>query len=84
MEYDENCSLCRKDRLREQPYSDDICWVTVCPLHNQPMLVLNAHRAEPTLREWEHIKGVKEKLYPNLRFRGYMASMPGHWHQHLI
>jgi len=84
MDYDPNCSLCRKDPIREQPYRDEICWVTICPLHNQPMIVLNAHRPAPTPGEWEHIKGVKDKLFPNLKFRGYMQSMPQHFHDHLV
>jgi len=83
--YDPNCSLCRKDKLTEQPYHDEVCWVTVCPLHGNPMIVLNEHRLEPTPEEWEHIKELKEKLYPELKFRGEgMHSMPQHFHEHLV
>jgi len=47
--------------------------------------VLNAHRAEPTAEEWEHIKQVKARLYPNLRFRGEgMHALPSHFHEHLV
>lgn len=83
-EYDQDCSLCRKEPLAEQLYHDEVCWVTSCPLHGNPMIVLNAHRPEPTPEEWEHIKQVKDRLYPNLRFRGYMQSYPQHWHDHLV
>ena len=42
-------------------------------------------RPEPTLEEWEHIKEVKNKLYPDLKFRGEgMHSMPQHFHEHLV
>lgn len=85
MDYDPNCSLCRKDKLAPQPYADEICWITKCTLHNQWMIILNAHRPEPTTEEWEHINKVREKLYPNLKFRGEgMHSMPGHFHEHLV
>jgi len=84
MEYDPACSLCRKDPLAPQPYSDDICWETVCPLHNQPMLVLNAHRSQPTAEEMAHIEEVRKARHPDKRFRGYIQSMREHWHQHLI
>lgn len=90
MTYDGNCSLCRKDSLREQPHHDGICWVTFCPNpqcphQGSPMIVLNEHRPELTPEEWEHIKEVKEKLYPELKFRGEgMNSMPQHWHEHLV
>lgn len=84
MDYDPNCSLCRKDPIREQPYHDEVCWITVCPLHNQPMIILNDHRPELTAEEREHIRQVKDRLYPDLKFRGYMASMPQHWHEHLV
>ncbi len=88
-EYEPNCSLCQKEPLAEQPYHDEVCWVTFCPNLNCPqrgssMIVLNAHRPEPTLAEREHIKQVKDRLYPNLNFRGYMTSMPQHWHDHLM
>lgn len=84
MAYDPSCSLCRKDPIREQPYQDEVCWTTVCPLHQNPMIVLNRHASQPTEEEWEHIKMVQERLFPNLRFRGYMTSMPQHWHDHLV
>ena len=49
------------------------------------MIVLNEHRLEPTPEEWEHIKELKEKLYPELKFRGEgMHSMPQHFHEHLM
>lgn len=83
-EYEPNCSLCRKDRLAPQSYSDDICWETVCALHQQPILVLNAHRAQATPEEMEHIKEVAAKRHPGKKFRGYMASMPFHFHDHLV
>jgi len=82
--YDSSCSLCRKDPIAEQTYYDEICWITRCPLHNQPMIVLNRHAPQPTEEEWEHIKTIKDRLYQNLRFRGYMQSMPEHWHDHLV
>jgi len=27
---------------------------------------------------------VKDKLYPDLNFRGYISSMEQHWHDHLV
>lgn len=85
MDYDPSCSLCRKDPLAPQPYHDEVCWVTVCPLHNQPMIILNAHKPQPTEEEWEHIEVVKDGLYPNLRFRGEgMHAFPQHFHEHLV
>ncbi|GAH62273.1 unnamed protein product [marine sediment metagenome] len=85
MNYDPNCSLCRKDKLAPQPYADEICWETVCPLHGQVMLVLNDHRPQPTPEEWVHIKEVATKRHPDKKFRGEgMHSMPQHWHEHLV
>lgn len=84
MDYDPSCSLCRKDPLAPQSYSDDVCWETVCPLHQQPMLVLNRHASKPTSEEIAHIEKVRRERHPDKQFRGYMTSMPQHWHVHLI
>lgn len=78
------CDLCQKEHRREWLWEDEICWITYCSTHGQPMIVLNRHAPQPTQEEMRHIIEIKEKLFPNLRFRGYMASNPEHWHEHLI
>ena len=52
---EKNCSLCRRDPIAPQPYSDDVMWETVCPVHSEPMFVLNVHRHYITEEEKEHM-----------------------------
>ena len=84
-EYDSNCPLCRAEHLTPWIWEDEVCWICYCATHTEtPMIVLKRHSAEPTPEEMEHIKAVKNKLFPELRFRGHMQSLPDHWHEHLV
>jgi len=83
--FDPNCPLCRKEPLTPHIYEDEVCWVCYCATHRDtPMIVLNDHRPYPTEEEWLHIRKVAKDLFPLRRFRGFMGSMPDHWHEHLI
>lgn len=80
-----DCDLCRAEHITEWIYEDKICWVAYCSFHRDtPMVVLRRHSPQPTEAEMEHIRKVKEKLFPDRRFRGYMKNNKVHWHDHLI
>jgi len=47
------------------------------------MLVLRRHAPEPTEDELKQIERVRINRCGDLKFRGYIGSIPEHWHQHL-
>jgi len=83
MDYDSNCPLCRKEKLTEWLWNDNICWVCDCSNCRQPMIVLN-HHGEPTERELEHMKIISKKLFPDKRWRGVRRQFKDHFHEHFI
>jgi len=56
----------------------------ICRVHKQPMIVLKEHRSYLTGNEKLEAEAIRQKRYPNLKFRGYIGSIPEHWHAHLI
>ena len=76
-----SCTLCTKEPLKPQPYSDTICWVTYCITHGTPLIVLNRHTDSPTAGEWHHMETIGKKLFPGTRWRT-PRSMPEHFHFH--
>jgi len=86
---DPNCPLCRlvfdNEVKTKIIYKDMIMTITYCETHrDQPLVVLNDHRELPNPIEMNQIRYICEKLFPNKKFRGYMQSIPNHWHDHLI
>jgi len=76
-----NCTLCTKEPLKPQPYSDGVCWATHCVIHDVPMIVLNRHTESPTGLELHHMKAIAEEVFPGYRWRN-PRSMPEHFHLH--
>lgn len=82
MEYDENCPLCRRDKLQPQPYHDSVCWCTFCNSHpGFPLVVLNRHAAGPTPEELQHMKNIAEQIFPGHSWRPPAAILT-HYHLH--
>lgn len=80
------CELCEHKRITEHKYEDDLCWVAKCSTHEgQWMVVLSAHRSQPTRREMAHITAVLDQLFNvgGWRLRGYMSKLLQHWHDHI-
>jgi len=80
---EQNCELCHiHDEVKI--YNDSVCCVIICPVRKQPMIVLNRHAAEPTHDERLHMIKVKERLYPDKQFQGYMTHIVEHYHSRII
>jgi len=80
----EQCELCQGDDIMGIIHQDDVCWITRCKIHKVPMIVLNDHKDKPTEDEMKHMESLRQRYFPKLKFRGYMKSIPDHWHDHLI
>ena len=78
-----SCSLCTKEPLEPQGYSDPICWVTFCSSHKVPLVVLNRHTDMPTAGEWRHIERVAAREYPGHSWRR-PTSMREHFSLHSL
>jgi len=75
------CDLCiAKDKIWEEKNFYGL----ICSFHNQPMIVLKEHHFYLTEQEKIEAEDIRKKRYPSLKFRGYMQSIPDHWHDHLI
>jgi len=81
-----NCRLCEKKRLTKWYYSDDYIWIADCKTCHIPMLVLNRHATNPTLKEGNYIRSVLNSLYGfgKWTLRGNMRSIKDHYHEHII
>lgn len=78
--YPSSCELCEL----VGDYEDNICKLANCRSCGIPMVVLQRHDTAATSEELEHIKKVVARLFPGKGLRGYMRSIPQHWHDHLI
>lgn len=78
-----SCPLCRREKLTEWLWDDEICWVAKCITCGGWQIILN-HHGEPTPEELEHLKTVSQKLFPNAKWRGVRRVIKDHWHEHLI
>jgi len=79
------CPLCEAKKITPWLYSDSVCFICRCSVHqDQWMVVLRRHALEPTKEELRHIDAVVNHLLPEKRYRGSMTDYPQHWHQHII
>jgi hypothetical protein len=44
---DDDCDLCRADKLTRWYHEDDLCWVAECNICATPMVVLRHHHRRP-------------------------------------
>jgi hypothetical protein len=85
---DPDCPLCRltysSDVKTSLVYRDSVIMITYCSKHeDQPLVVSITHKL-PSPKDLRHIREVCLQCFPDKKFRGYMNSMPNHWHDHLI
>jgi len=59
-------------------------YILTCRVHEVPMLVLKEHRPVLTKIEKNEAEDIRLKVFPDKKFRGYMQSIPEHWHDHLV
>ncbi len=82
----EECDLCKaiENKKVDKIWAEGSFYGLICREHKQPMIVLIEHRDCLTINETWEAEAIRRRRYPDLKFRGYMASIPQHWHDHLI
>jgi len=79
-----DCELCKRERVTEWRYEDDLVWVARCKSHpDKWMIIIKRHSSEPNEDERKRISEVKDRFFPKLQFRG-PQSILDHYHIHEI
>lgn len=84
--YDPGCLLCRLTAgnvITKLYWKDKICVVVDCSDCGLPQIVLN-HHGEPTEKEFNHMKIVSKKLFPDKEWRGFRRKIHDHFHEHFV
>lgn len=77
------CDLCKAVEDGDaKSVSGNFC-ILICRTCHTPMIVFKHHRSDLNPEERQEMLEVKEKLFPDKQLRGYMRSIPDHWHDHL-
>lgn len=79
-----NCDLCTAYKNHEGKDISKSFFLLTCKIHDQPMIVLKAHRAELTDSEKIELQDIMYKRFIGKRLRGYMQTILNHWHDHII
>lgn len=78
-----SCELCRLEKITNWFYEDDICAFLICKTCRIPMMVLKRHTMNPTEKEINHIQDMKDRLFPDYKWRKNQRKIPDHLHWHL-
>lgn len=84
----EGCELCKREKINDVYYEDDVVWITVCKTCQCPLIVIKKHIADPTQSEKHYCINKAMKVCGRM-FRGpvlvdeKMRTIKDHWHAHL-
>lgn len=78
------CELCEAVKNNEGTDTKGLFIILICKIHNVPMLVLKEHKSRLTGPERQEAEWHLRLMCPGRRFRGYMQSIKGHWHDHMV
>lgn len=79
--YDEDCLLCKAEKITKRYYEDDFMWIADCQSHpDKKMCVIKQHISTPTLKEKEYMYNKMTELFPGIRLRG--PKNLEHYHIH--
>jgi hypothetical protein len=82
----DDCQLCRAERITRWHFEDDECWVSDCMVCMTPMIVLRSHGLpgpDDETRLLALLELIAAERYP----QGYWIDaerrrIPDHWHAH--
>lgn len=79
------CELCRRDKVTEHLFEDEICWVAFCKSHRDKRIcVYNWHVKDPPLWHLNHMVEVMVKLCPEGVKLREPRSIKDHHHYHEV
>lgn len=76
------CELC--NAIKDAIWIEGSFFGLICKSCKIPMIVLKHHKENLSVGERNEMINIIKKRYPNYILRGYMRSIPDHWHDHLI
>jgi hypothetical protein len=83
---DEDCMLCRAERITRWFHEDEICWIAECEICETPMVVWRPHGVDPPaehlLHMLAHLKDVAQTHVGEHWLDQHMRNIPDHWHAH--
>jgi hypothetical protein len=84
---EDDCLLCRAERLTARVFEDEECWVADCLVCATPMVVARVHGhpdQEVQTRLLERLERVAATRYGDEGYwvDGAMRRIPDHWHAH--
>ncbi len=77
------CDLC-KVGSEETIFLNDDFFSLLCRTCKVSMIVLKEHRPALSEGEKQEVEELRKRYFPDKQFRGFMRSIPEHWHDHLI
>ncbi len=82
----EDCQLCRAERITEWHFEDDECWVSDCMVCMTPMIVMRSHglpEPDDETRLLARLEEIAAERYPQgYWIDGERRRIPDHWHAH--
>ena len=79
------CKLAEGDIKTKLYYQNDDYIIVDCLTCKTPMLVAKRHDYTPSPGERGRLLELCKKLFGDkASFRGYMRSLPQHWHEHIM